>query len=83
MGITDQGIPVEQTESPEDRIRSLIHSLNNHLTMVVGYGQLLLDDAGHQNVREYATRIVSEAEKASEVGRDLVSIVSASRSIGK
>ncbi len=83
MGITDQGIPEEQTESPEDRIRSLIHRLNNHLTTVVGYGHLLLDDAGDQDVREYATRIVNEGEKATQVGRDLLSMVRASGSIGK
>jgi len=78
MEVADQGNPVEQAATPGDGIRSLIHRLNNHLTLVVGYGQLLLDEANDRDVKKGVTLIVSEAEKASQVARDLLSLVRSS-----
>ena len=75
MEVAHQGNQMEQTANPGDGIRSLIHRLNNHLTLVVGYGQLLLGKANDQDVRKDVTLIVSEAEKASQVVRDLLSLV--------
>ena len=73
MEAVKQEIQVEPTSNSGDEIRRLVHKLNNHLTLVIGYGQLLLLDDRDPEIRMDVTRIVDEARKASQIAKDLFS----------
>ena len=71
-GLTEE-VQEKKTPVPGNEIRKLIHELNNQLTLVIGWGQLLLLNEGAPEMKEELARIVEAAKKASQVAGDILS----------
>ena len=59
----------------EDLILEIVHKLNNHLTPVIGYAQLLLPKMIQPNEKIYLEKIIEEAQQTSRIIKDLVNLV--------
>jgi hypothetical protein len=65
---------VEKIFSQED-FPGFVHKLNNHLTSVIGYGELLLLKIIDPEAKKDLTRIIEEAKQASQVSKDLANFL--------
>ncbi len=65
--------------APKSDLETLVlqfaHKLNNHLTLILGYGQLSLNEAGETEKRRVLEKIVEETLNASQIVRDLADTV--------
>ncbi len=75
VDVTETEIQVTQPSTSADDMCKLIHMLNNHLTIVIGRGQLLVLGDKHPEIKEDITRIIDEAKEVSKIVRDIRSLV--------
>ncbi len=66
-----QPIPEKENRLSEEVLGRVIHKLNNHLTAVLGYSQILLFKLTNPGKREDAEKILREARRVSDILKDL------------
>ncbi|RPJ00490.1 MAG: hypothetical protein EHM36_14580 [Deltaproteobacteria bacterium] len=70
-----QGIQLGSISDLADVIAKLGHKLNNHLTSVLGYSELLSYEINDPGLKAELGKIVEEAKKASQIVRELCDLV--------
>jgi signal transduction histidine kinase/ActR/RegA family two-component response regulator len=75
----EQLLQSEKLSAMGQLIAGVAHELNNPLSVVMGYAQLLLGDCRDDNVRVKAEAILSQAERAANIVRNLLTFARKSR----
>ncbi len=75
VDVPEPEIQAAQPCNSSNDLRRLIHMLNNHLTIVIGNGQLMVLGDKNPEIKENINRIIDEAKEMSRIVRDLRSLV--------
>jgi len=75
----EQLLQSEKLSAMGQLISGVAHELNNPLSVVMGYAQLLLGDAKDEALRAKAEAILSQAERAAKIVRNLLTFARKSR----
>ena len=66
---------IEQLELLDNLIRGFIHDLNNHLTTILGFSEIIASETADQATREYANLILDAANRAHLLVNDLNAVL--------
>lgn len=61
----------EKYRAFESVFARIVHDLNNHLSGIIGYAQLILEDSPDEQARQDAEKVLKEAAKSREILRNL------------
>ncbi len=75
----EQLLQSEKLSAMGQLISGVAHELNNPLSVVMGYAQLLLGDSNDEALRAKAEAILSQAERAAKIVRNLLTFARKSR----
>jgi PAS domain S-box-containing protein len=67
-----QLVMTDKLASIGELVSGIAHELNNPLTGVIGYAQLLLERNTNDDIKEELTTIASEAQRAARIVKDLL-----------